>query len=81
MPFTVHKISDKGVSHPVVARLAVQTSKLIQFSGLPKEQQSSILDLYINSLQPRLVQCHDIHDRMRQRLDESVASLKPQVRS
>lgn len=76
MNFTIRKISNYGVSHPVVARLSVQTSELIKFSDLSKEDQQQVGALYMSTLQPRLLKCHDILKRLRQALRESVASVE-----
>lgn len=74
MNFIITKISNHGVSHPFVARLSVQTSELIQWADLSKEDQDAVSGLYMTTLQPRLLKCYDILCRLQQALSESVAS-------
>lgn len=73
MNFVITKISNHGVSHPFVARLSVQTSELIKWADLPKEDQQAVTELYMTTLQPRLLKCFDILFRLRKALEESAA--------
>lgn len=75
MGFIITKISNHGVSHPFVARLSVQTSELIRWSDLPKQDQDAVNELYMTTLQPRLLKCFDICTRLKQGLVESAASV------
>jgi hypothetical protein len=72
--FVITKISNHGVSHPFVARLSVQTSELIKWADLPKEDQQAVSELYMATLQPRLLKCFEILCRLRKALEESAAS-------
>lgn len=74
MNFVISKISNHGVAHPFVARLSVQTCELIKWADLPKEDQQSVGELYMMTLQPRLLKCFDILCRLRTALHESAAS-------
>jgi len=71
MNFEIRKISNYGASHPVVARLMMQTGELIQFSNLPKEDKDKVQGFYFE-LHNRLLKCHDIYDRLMKATDEAV---------
>ena len=43
MNFIITKISNHGVSHPFVARLSVQTSELIKWADLSKEDKQALV--------------------------------------
>ncbi|OFZ86773.1 MAG: hypothetical protein A3F74_10210 [Betaproteobacteria bacterium RIFCSPLOWO2_12_FULL_62_58] len=66
MPFVIKKVSDHGTSNPIVARLAVQTHEVIRFFNLPKDKQDRVLEIYINSVKPRLLQCMELCDNVSQ---------------
>ncbi len=74
MKFVITKISNHGVSHPFVARLSVQTSELIKWADLSKEDQQAVTELYMATLQPRLLKCFDILCRLRNAAEKSAAS-------
>jgi hypothetical protein len=79
MFFTIHKVSEHGIEHPVVARLAVQTFDLIEFAGLNKQQRNEVAKLYVDTLQSRLLKCHEIFDKLCLRLNESVSQVGEQT--
>lgn len=79
MAFTFYKVSNHGVGHPVVARLSLQTIELLKFGGLSKQQEGKVAELYMGTLQPRLLKCHDIFDRLTKALKESVDRIKPRT--
>lgn len=76
MSFEIRKISDVGVSHPVVARLSVQTSELINWAGLEKAKQDAVSSLYIHTLTWRLLRCHKSRDEIARLMTESVNGIK-----
>lgn len=78
MSWIIQQTSTYGTRHPVVARLAVQTLELIKWSNLPDEKQKEVLHLYVNTLKPHLLTCHEILDRLQTSLKESVEKLAPQ---
>ena len=80
MPFEIRKISNYGTGHPVVARLAMQTSELIQWSDLNEADRGQVLELYFHVLKPRLLKCHEAYDRLCAARDEAlkVLELPPQ---
>lgn len=72
-PFVVQKISNHGVSHPVPARLVIQTDELLKFTRIDKKAQADVMQVYLE-LHRRLLQCHDIADRIFAERDRTVAS-------
>src|SRR5690242_14986229 len=76
MTFEIRKISNYGCSHPVVARLAMQTSELIQFSDLSKEDQGQVNELYFHTLKPRLLKCHEAHGRLVTARESTINEMK-----
>lgn len=76
MPFEIRKISDVGVNHPVVARLGVQMSELLDWAGLEKAKRDAISGLYIHTLTWRLLRCHKNRDEIIRLMNASVSSIK-----
>lgn len=70
MTFVLKKVSDYGTSNPIVARLAVQTNKVISFFGMSKENQDRVLEIYISMVQPRLLQCMEISESIAKENEE-----------
>jgi len=69
--FTVSKTSNYGTSHPVVARLVVQTHELLQFADLSEVERDSVLALY-DGLKRRLLKCHEALVRLINELNSTV---------
>jgi hypothetical protein len=78
MAFEIRKISDVGVGHPVVARLSVQMTELMQWAGLDKTKEEAVKQLYIHTLTWRLVRCHKLRDEIKRKRDDGLAGIKPQ---
>jgi hypothetical protein len=78
MAFFIQKLSNYGTANPVVARLSVQSSELIRFSNLSKDEQENTLELYFHTLQPRLLKCHEAFARLIQAKEKTIAEIKPQ---
>lgn len=57
------KVSNYGSSHPVVARLILQTHDLLQWADLSKEERDLVIVLY-DDLKNRLLKCHEAFDRL-----------------
>jgi len=76
--FEIRKISDVGVSHPVVARLSVQMSELLGWAGLEKAKQDAVSGLYVHTLTTRLLRCHKSRDEIARLINESVNSIMRQ---
>lgn len=71
----IQKISDHGTQHPAFARLLIQTSELIQWASLSKDERNAIVEIYADKLKPRLLKCDEILTRLNMRLHESCNEL------
>lgn len=60
MTFVFKKVSDHGTPNPIVARLGIQTSEIINFFHIEKDKKDEILDIYMNQVTPRLIRCDEI---------------------
>lgn len=76
MAFQFKKISDVGTSHPIVARLGVQTSELVHWTGLDKRQQDEIAELYIYTLSQRLLRCDKAAETIQNRMEEDIERIQ-----
>jgi hypothetical protein len=76
LAFQIKQISEHGTSNPIVARLSVQTSQLLNFSKLNKEQKDKVLGLYNSEVQPRLLECDDISQQISSEILEVANNLK-----
>lgn len=65
--FKFTKISDVGTSHPVIARLQIQTTELLKFSNLSQEKKDEIFGIILESMHKRLLKCHKIKDNIYQK--------------
>lgn len=63
--FQIKKVSDHGTNNPIVARLSIQTSELINSSTLDKEVRDSLFSLYNFEIQPRLLECEQIYNELK----------------
>ncbi|MQW67872.1 hypothetical protein GHK50_29805 [Sinorhizobium medicae] len=68
--FNIQKVSNHGASHPVVARLVMQTDDLLGF--LDKKKKAEAMRIYID-LHKRLLQCHDIAERIFKEKERALA--------
>jgi hypothetical protein len=64
MAFMSKKVSDHGTSNPIVARLSVQTSELIKFYPISKEQREEIFGVFNQKVQPRLLRCYELKENL-----------------
>jgi len=69
--FKMKKVSNYGVSHPVVARLVVQTSELLQWADLSNEERASVRTIY-RGLKNRLLKCHEVFVRLIEALNITI---------
>lgn len=60
MVFQIKKVSDHGTANPIVARLSLQTSGLVQFCSVEKDIKEKVLELYHDRIQPRVLTCDEI---------------------
>lgn len=72
-PFVFQKVSNHGTTHPVVARLLMQTHELLQFTRLDQSVKEDVMTIY-GELHRRLLQCHDIAVRIFAERDRTVAA-------
>lgn len=77
MGWTVTKVSDVGVSHPVIARLVLQTMELLKFTTLSEKDRKEIGQLYFDELQPVLIECHRTRDEIEKETVACLAKAKP----
>jgi hypothetical protein len=76
MPFVFKKILDKGASHPVVARLQMQTHELLQSTCLKKDAREAIMQAAFDT-SLRLIRCFDIADKLRTECASAEAGHEP----
>ncbi|PLU57382.1 hypothetical protein BMJ20_33505 [Sinorhizobium medicae] len=61
--FVFQQVSNHGASHPVVARLTLQTDDLLKAAGFGKETREAVMEVYMG-LQTRLLHCYDLADKI-----------------
>lgn len=76
MGFTVHKVSDYGTSNFIVARTSVQIRELLQPISIEKEKEEKIYELFFMKIQPRLIRCYEISNKISGDLEKIEADLK-----
>lgn len=62
--YVIPKMSNHGSSHPIVARLSIQTVDMRQWMDIPDQTKQDVISTIINELQPKLLQCSDIYVRL-----------------
>jgi hypothetical protein len=70
MTFVVKKLAEHGTSHPVVARLSVQTFDVIQFFSLDKAREDDLKEIYARKVQSRVLDCTEIASAIGSEVDE-----------
>ncbi len=77
--FIFHKMSNHGASHPVVARLTMQTDDLLRAVDIGQKARDDIMQVYFG-LQNRLLHCYDLADKIfearKRTLNEYVEQLR-----
>lgn len=76
MGFIFKKVSDYGTSNPIFARTSVQVSNLLQPFSLPKEKKERIFEIYFTMVQPRLIRCMEIYQKIGGEIEKIDAELK-----
>jgi len=66
MAMRIQQISDYGTSNPIVARLSIQTKDLLQFYNLSDTQRNDLWGIFFNNLQPKLMACFRISEKLAQ---------------
>lgn len=72
MPFVFSKVLEHGTSNPIVARLGLQTMQLLDQCKIGKETRDKIAEIYMYSLQKKLVRCWEIKERFRSEFNSAV---------
>ena len=65
MPFEFKKVLEHGTTNPIVARLSLQILQILKQCNASEDLQAKVGDLYINSLQKKLLRCWEIEDRFK----------------
>lgn len=83
MPFVLKKHLDHGTANPIVARLALQTLKLLQQTTAQRALADGVGKLYVENLQRSLLRCYEINERFRIAFSDAVKSYghEPQQRN
>lgn len=77
MPFVFKKLLDHGTTNPIVARLSLQVLQILDQCTLVKGTRDKIGELYVNSLQRKLLRCWEIEERFRNGFNAAIESYKP----
>lgn len=64
MAFVVTKTSEHGTKNPIVARLSVQSSQLMDAFSLTKEKKKEIWSILHDKVQKQLLACYDTWDEI-----------------
>lgn len=62
-PYEIQKISNHGVSNPIVARLAIQSNDLLKWLNVNQANREAVFSHYM-ALSRRLLACFDIQSRL-----------------
>ncbi|MBV8109186.1 MAG: hypothetical protein JO012_05410, partial [Hyphomicrobiales bacterium] len=65
MPFEFKKVLEHGTTNPIVARLSLQILEILNQCDTSKDIQAKVGDLYMNSLQKKLLRCWEIEERFK----------------
>lgn len=76
MGFTLHKVSDYGTSNYIVARTSIQISDLLQPIQIEKEKEEKVIELFFMKVQPRLIRCYEINNKIKSDLEKIDSDLK-----
>ena len=76
MVYTIRKVSNYGTSNYIVARTAIQVNKLLQPISLDEKKKEKIFALFYLKIQPRLILCMEISDRINRDLESINNELK-----
>lgn len=66
MPFIFKKFLDHGTTNPIVAQLSLQILTILK--------QCEVGQLYMHSLQPRLLRCWEIQERFREAFNDAIST-------
>jgi hypothetical protein len=77
MPFEFKKVLEHGTTNPIVARLSLQILQILNQCDAPKDVQDKVGDLYLNSLQKKLLRCWEIEERFKNEFAAAVEKYQP----
>jgi thermostable 8-oxoguanine DNA glycosylase len=77
MPFEFKKVLEHGTTNPIVARLSLQILEILKQCNASKGIQDEVGDLYMNSLQKKLLRCWEIEERFKKEFAAAVGKYKP----
>jgi hypothetical protein len=77
MPFEFKKALEHGTTNPIVARLSLQILEILKQCNASKGIQDKVGDLYMNSLQKKLLRCWEIEERFKKEFAAAVGKYKP----
>jgi hypothetical protein len=77
MPFEFKKVLEHGTTNPIVARLSLQILQILKQCNASEGLQAKVGDLYINSLQKKLLRCWGIEDRFKKEFAAAIGKYKP----
>jgi len=77
MPFVISKFLEHGTSNPIVARLSLQTMRILDQCKIAQGTRDKITEIYVHSLQKKLIRCWEIEERFRSEFKSAVESYRP----
>ena len=77
MPFVLQTILEHGTKNPIVARLSLQIHQILNQCDIDKETQERIGEIYLNSLQKKLLRCWEIKSRYDRDFDKALQVYRP----
>lgn len=80
-PFIFQKLLDYGTENSIVARLSLQIFQILEQCNLTEDKYEGIGELYLNSLQKKLLRCWEIKERFREEFNAAVETYEPPSRT
>jgi len=74
MPFIFKKLLDHGTTNPIVPRLSLQILTFLKQCDVSQEVSDKVGQLYMHSLQPRLLRCWEIQERFREEFNGAIST-------
>ncbi len=81
MPFQFKKLLNHGASNPIVARLSLQILELQKNTTIAKHVGDQVGELYLSSLQKKLLRCFEIEERFKAEFKATVEKWKPPAKN
>jgi hypothetical protein len=76
MPYQVKKLLEHGATNPIVARLSVQILGILRQCNAARDIQDKVAELYVYSLQKKLLRCWEIEKRFKEEFVAAVGEYK-----